>query len=86
MNAIEFTCWEEDKPLEIQLEPEAFCYTVNPGNTIKFIPTNSTDRFSWTLRITHNNKGVQLIPDPPDAYNEIEIYMNGKQIENIASS
>ena len=86
MNAIEFTCWEKDKPLEIQLEPEAFCYTVNPGSTIKFIPTNSTRKFSWTLRITHDEKGIQLMPDPPDSYDGIKIYMNEELIENIASS
>jgi hypothetical protein len=86
MNAIEFTCWEKDEPLVVQLEPEAFPYTVHPGNTIKFIPTNSTDRFSWTLRISHVVKGVQLFPDPPDSYDEIDIFMNGKQIENVASS
>jgi hypothetical protein len=86
MNAIEFTCWDKDTPLEIQLEPEAFCYTVQPGNTIRFIPLSSTHKFVWTLRITHDNKGIQLIPDPPDSYDDIEIYMNGELIKNIAST
>jgi hypothetical protein len=86
MNAIEFTCWEKDELIEIQLEPEAICYTVHPKNTIKFIPKNSTDKFSWTLRIDHDNKGIQLFPDPPNSYDEIEIYLNNELIENIANS
>ena len=86
MNGIEFMCEEKDKPLEIQLEPEAHCYTIYPGNTIKFIPTNSNDNFSWILSISHDNKGVQLIPGPFNSYEDIEIYMNGERIVNIASS
>jgi hypothetical protein len=75
-NNIEFMCWEKDTPLDIQLEPEAEIYTVYPGNKIKFVPTNSTSEFGWTLRINHEVKGVQLFPDPPNTYNGIEVYMN----------
>ena len=84
MNIIEFMCWEKDKPLEIQLEPEAFCYTVNPGSKIRFISKNSTNEFSWVLRIDHSNQGIQLFPS--GFYYEIEIYINDELIENIANS
>nr|WP_288834628.1 hypothetical protein [uncultured Flavobacterium sp.] len=86
MNGIEFTCWENDEVIEIQLEPEAFIYKVYPGDTIRFIPKYSTSEFRWTLRIDHYSKGVQLFPDPSNSYDIIEIYRNNELIENIAES
>jgi hypothetical protein len=80
-NIIEFFCWEKDKPLEVQLEPEAILYIVNPGDTIKFVPINPTEKFKWGIRVDNVTKSVQLFPDTPDAYNGIEVYLNDSIID-----
>ncbi|MBO9563531.1 MAG: hypothetical protein J7621_12180 [Niastella sp.] len=80
-NAIEFCCWEKDKPLEVQLEPEAILYIVNPGDTIKFVPVKPTEEFRWAVRVDNDTKAVQLFPDPPRAYDGIDVYLNDKIIE-----
>ena len=78
--SVEFTCWENDKPLEIQLEPEAFLFTVEPKNTIRFEATNSKDDFRWALRITHEHRGIQLFPE--GSYDRIRIYMNDQMMDD----
>ena|SRR6218665_3971207 len=79
-NTIEFFCWDKDKPLEVQLEPEAILYTVNPGDTIKFVPVKPAEKFQWGVRVDSDTKCVQLFPDPPDAYQDINVFLNGKII------
>ena len=82
-NVIEFFCWDKDKPLEVQIEPEAICYTVNPGDTIKFIPIKPTNKFRWGVRVDNDTKAIQLFPDMPDAYDGIEVYLNDKIIDKL---
>ncbi|WP_207534776.1 hypothetical protein [Desertivirga arenae] len=84
MHAIEFTCWEDDTPIDVFLEPEALNYPVKPGKTIKFIPVDPTIEFFWTVRITHEDRGIQLFPEPIGAYKGIAIYMNNTLIETIS--
>ncbi len=75
-NAITFTCWEKDKPIEIHLEPEALLFVVQPGNEITFKGIKIDGNFSWALRIDHKDRSVQLFPDSLGPY-EIAIYENG---------
>lgn len=82
-NTIEFFCWDKDKPLEIQLEPEAMLYIVNPGDVIKFIPIAPTSKFHWGVRMENDIKAIQLFPDKPDDYQGIEVYLNNKIIDRI---
>ena len=78
---IEFTCWETDEPLEVQLEPEAITFIIAKGSDLKFIGTSSADDFKWTLRIDHANKGVQLFPETKGYY-DIKIFENDKLVED----
>ena len=80
-NVIEFFCYENDKPLEIQLEPEAMIFIVSPGNSLRFVAVNCQNDFRWSLRIEHANEGVQLFPDSRGRY-EIEIYKNDELLDN----
>ena len=76
--SIEFFCWENDQPIEVQLEPEAHVFTVQPGMSLKFEPVNSGEDFQWALRITHLDNGIQLFPDTREPYDGINIYKNGE--------
>jgi hypothetical protein len=58
-NIIEFFCYQNDMPLEIQLEPEAVIFVASPGNTIKFVAINSNDGFKWWIRIGSEDRGLQ---------------------------
>lgn len=80
-HAIEFLLWENDHPLEIQLEPEAIIFRVEPGNSIKFIAVNCAIEFSWAVRVFSNGNGFQLFPDSKGDY-DIEIYENGTLLDN----
>jgi hypothetical protein len=80
-NTIEFFCYERDKPLEIQLEPEAIIFIASPENALKFVATNAASDFRWSLRIIHEGEGVQLFPDSLGEY-EIEIYENNQLLDD----
>lgn len=77
-NSITFTVWEDDPPLEIQLEPEATLFTVKPGEEMSFAVKNPTKEFCWTVR--HFSDGVQLCPDGYGSYEGITIYRNGEVV------
>jgi hypothetical protein len=79
-NTIEFTCWENDKALEIQLEPEAVRYIVHPEQTLKFVAPFAKEGFSWALRINHEDKSVQLFPEGLKYYGDIEVYRNNELV------
>lgn len=81
-NRIEFFCYENDKPLEIQLEPEAIIFIASPGNSIAFHAVNCSDDFRWSVRVEHENVGVQLFPDSLHDY-EIEIYENDVRLDDM---
>lgn len=49
-DSITFAVWENDPSLEIQLEPEALVFTVNPGEELTFVVKNPSQEFSWTIR------------------------------------
>jgi len=74
-SVIEFLLYENDEPLEIQLEPEAIIFKVMAGNSIRFVAKNCDPDFAWALRIEHKICGVQLFPDSRGNY-DIEIYEN----------
>ncbi|WP_207435985.1 hypothetical protein [Sabulibacter ruber] len=79
--SIEFTCWKEDDSIEVQLEPEASVFVVQPGNLIKFDPIKPSDDFKWVLRVSHTDKSIQLYPD---GSNEgVRIYENNTLIEEL---
>ncbi|NHA05044.1 hypothetical protein G7092_14640 [Mucilaginibacter sp. HC2] len=78
---IEFFLWEDDDLLEIQLEPEAIIFMVEPGNSIKFIAINCVMEFSWVVRISGKENGLQLFPESKGDH-DIEIYENGALLDN----
>jgi hypothetical protein len=75
-SAIEFTVWEKDEALEIQLEPECYLFKIMPGDSIKFVAVQCLSEFEWSVRIDHREKSIQLFPESKGSY-EIEIYENG---------
>ena len=75
-DSITFTVWKDDPPLEIQLEPEAFTFTVNPDEEVTFAVKNPEGAFSWAIR--HDQEGIQLFPETLGHYERIELYRNGK--------
>lgn len=83
-NVIEFFCYENDMPLEIQLEPEAITFVASPGNDIKFIAINTNDDFKWSIRFESEskNRGLQLFPDTLGDY-DIEVYENNALITDL---
>jgi hypothetical protein len=80
-NSIEFFCYENDNPIEIQLEPEAIIYVASPGNSLRFVAVNCKGDFKWSIRIDHSHKGIQLFPDTLKQY-DIEIYKNNELLRN----
>jgi len=80
-SVIEFTCFEKDDPIEIQLEPEAIIFIAKNGKDLKFIGTSDIDDFHWAVRIDHKEKGIQLFPESLGNYS-IEVYENDKLIED----
>jgi len=80
-NTIDFFCWEKDGPIEVQLEPEALTFTVFPGSNLRFVAICGNSDFRWSLRITPEDKGVQIFPDTTGSY-EIEVYQNGEFIKD----
>jgi len=77
-NSVSFFCYENDKPVEIQLEPEALIFIANPECEIKFVATCDT-QFDWTLRI--QGDGIQLFPNSKGDYS-IEIFENDVLLED----
>jgi len=78
---IEFSCWENDEPVEVQLEPDAIIFIVSRGKVLKFVGTSSTSNFKWSLRVDHKNKGIQLFPESIGDYT-IEIFENDSLVED----
>ncbi|MBO9675114.1 MAG: hypothetical protein J7577_16825 [Sphingobacteriaceae bacterium] len=82
-NMIEFFCYQNDMPLEIQLEPEALIFVASPGNTIKFIAINTNDDFKWSIRIgSEDGRTLQLFPETLGHY-DIEVYENNDLITDL---
>ena len=80
---ISFAPFVNDKPLDIQLEPEAIIYTVGPGEELSFVGISNEDNFKWVVRVSDG--GIQLFPDAPsNRYEGIEILKNGTRIPNQA--
>ena len=83
LNRISFTCWIGDKPLDVQLEPEAFVYTVSPGEELTFVGVCSDNKFKWVLR--NSDGGIQLFPESVQLFYTVRIYKNGIEIPNLAN-
>jgi len=81
-NIIEFFCYQNDIPLEIQLEPEAIIFIASPGNTIKFVAINTNDDFKWSIRIGSDERALQLFPVTIGHY-DIEVYENNDLITDL---
>jgi hypothetical protein len=79
--AIEFHLWENDDPLEIQLEPECLIFKVSPGNSIRFIAVNCDADFHWSLRVVQKESTIQLFPESKGNY-DIEIYEDNILLED----
>ena len=80
ISVIEFGCWDDDEPTEIQLEPEAIIFIVSKDINLRFVATSVLNDFKWVLRIDHNSKWLQLFPESAGAY-VIEIFENNKLLE-----
>jgi hypothetical protein len=80
-STIEFSCWQNDEPIKIQLEPEAFVFIVSQGNNLKFVGTSPANDFKWALRIDYKYKGIQLYPESSGKY-EITIFENDALLED----
>lgn len=73
-DSVTFTVWDNDPPLQVQLEPEAVILIVNPGEELTFVPKNPSQEFSWTIR---HEDGIQLFHETLGNYDRIEIFRNG---------
>ena len=82
MHKVTFYCHREDKSLSIQLEPEAWSYTIGPGEKISFVAITTDEAFSWEMSVGEG--WVQLFPGDDQYIAEILIYQNGIQIPNLA--
>lgn len=82
MHKVTFYCPREDKELAIQLEPEAWNYTIGPGEEISFVAVTTDEEFSWAMSVGAG--WVQLFPTDGQQIAEILIYQNGIQIPNLA--
>jgi hypothetical protein len=78
--SIEFFCYENDKPVKIQIEPDAITFTASPKSNLQFVAVDCQEDFKWSVRIDHAGEGVQLVPESKGSF-QIEIYQNGQQLE-----
>jgi hypothetical protein len=84
MHKVTFYCdkHSESKSLAVQLEPEAWNYTIGPGEELTFVALTSDEEFGWSMSVGEG--WVQLIPGDGKETAEILIYQNGIQIPNLA--
>jgi hypothetical protein len=75
---IEFISWENDPPINIQLEPEAFEFSCARNESLKFV-AKCDSKFSWIMRLDGQNIGGQLYPETKGKY-EVMVYLNDKLI------
>ncbi len=78
LHKIEFLCWEDDPPLEIQIEPEAMVFRLQPGEQIQIIATTDRTDFYWALRATTTENFISLYAEG-SSY-DIKVYNGGVQI------
>lgn len=77
---IEFDCWENDEPLQIQLEPEALVFKVTYPTSLKFL-ARCEQPFTWAVRVCPEDRWIQLFPECKHEY-EIIIYEGNTLLEN----
>lgn len=78
---IEFTCWDEDEPMNIQLEPEATNFELKPGSEIKFIAINCGNKFYWSVKIDNKRNNIQLYPESSSgSCGSINVYIDGQVV------
>jgi hypothetical protein len=82
MHKVTFFCHRNDKSLAIQLEPEAWSYTIGPEEEISFVAITADEKFGWGMSVGEG--WVQLFPMDDQQTAEIFIYQNGIQIPNLA--
>ncbi|HET9505478.1 MAG TPA: hypothetical protein VFO93_18185 [Hymenobacter sp.] len=84
MNKVTFYCPKDDDSatLAVQLEPEAWTYTIGPGEELTFVALTAEEEFGWGMSVGEG--WVQLIPNDGKQTAEILIYQNGIQIPNLA--
>lgn len=78
-NTVEFTLYEKDAPLNIQLEPECFNFKVLSGQTIRFVQKTNDKKFRWAIRVCDEaSRWIQLFPEGESSYRNLEVYVNGE--------
>jgi len=83
MHKVTFYCSKHEvTSLNVQLEPEAWIYTIGPGEELTFIALTSDEEFGWGMSLGEG--WVQLFPNDGKEIAEILIYQNGIQIPNLA--
>jgi hypothetical protein len=84
MHKVTFYCpkHEDSTTLAVQLEPEAWNYTIGPGEKLTFVAITADEEFGWSMSV--GDGWVQLFPDDDKYIAEILIYQNGIQIPNLA--
>lgn len=85
MHKVTFYCpkYAESKSLAVQLEPEAWNYTIGPEEELTFVAITTDEEFGWSMSVGEG--WVQLFPDDRRGQTaEILIYQNGIQIPNLA--
>jgi len=76
---IEFDCWENCEPIEVQLEPDGMVFTASANEKLKFLARGYGD-FRWIVRFSGDVlSGVQLFPVSKSDYN-VNVYLNNEHI------
>ena len=75
MYKVTFYCSKESASLAVQLEPEAWNYTIRPGEELTFVALTTYEKFGWSMSVGEG--WVQLFPDDGEQTAEILIYQNG---------
>ena len=75
-----FNCAQNQEEFFVHLEPYANQFKVKKNTTLQLKPKKYTDEFYW--EVIEENGDFQVIPDPPESYEEIEVYRNNILIGN----
>lgn len=78
---VTFVCGKNDRPLEVQLEPEALLFSVLPGNEIAFVAENDAGEVAWAVQCYWAENLIQLMPAGQALFN-ITIYENGVRLDD----
>lgn len=78
-NEIEFKTWNDDAPMFVQLEPEAFGWTTSKSSILKFVAKEIGEDFHWSFTSSTDENGEHALQVCPDGtYRCVDVYLNGK--------